>query len=272
MKIKNLVKRGVLILVGVCALIQLVPSAYGVQPSGKLEVLKKARSSYYSLKNEGMAGFKCEMTPNWAALLEDQRKADPAKIDNAIARLKQLHFFVDVGANGAATVTHTEIAADNQKMSEGLKQVYSGMEQMTTGFFQTWSVFVVTPPLPDVTTEFQLKSASDQHSLSYKDGNTDVLTLMGRDFAVSNLKVTAKDFVSILRPRFTKTSKGYLLNAYDADYQGSGGKDKTELYVTIDYQAVESLQLPQKLNLKGSYNTSPFQVEVTFFGCTAVKR
>jgi hypothetical protein len=157
-------------------------------------------------------------------------------------------------------------------MAEGLKQVYGGMEQMTVGFFQTWTVFVVTPPLPEPTTEFQLESGSQQYSLSYKDGDTDVLTLMGKDFAVSRLTVTAKDFVSILRPRFTKTSKGYLMNAYDADYKGSGGKDTTELHVTIDYQSVEGLQLPQKLSLKGSYNASPFQVEVTFSGCTAARR
>lgn len=241
------------------------------QTTDQKEILKKARDSYYSLKSEGMTGFQCDMTPNWASLLEDQRKADPAAIDAAIARLQQLHFSVAVDANGAAKVTHNEIAADNAKMAEGLKQVYSGMEQMTTGFFQTWTVFVVTPPLPELTTEFKLDSG-EQYGLTYKDGSTDVSTVMGRDFAVRSLKVTAQDFVSILNPRFAKTPKGYLMNAYDADYQGAGGKDKTELHVVIDYQTVAGLQVPLKLGLKGSYNGSPFQVEVAFSGCTATKQ
>jgi hypothetical protein len=278
MTVPALVKRGILILSG-CAAIFMATGAYGFQQPDKLEaikkanleVLKKARASYYSLKSEGMAGFQCDMTPNWASLLADQRQADPAAIDAAIARLNQLHFSVVVDADGAAKVTHNEIAADNEKMAEGLKQVYSGMEQMTTGFFQTWSVFVVNPPLPDLTTEFTLENGA-QYGLSYKDGATDVVTVMGRDFAVRSLTVTATDFVSILNPRFAKTPKGLLMNAYDADYQGAGGKDKTELHVTMDYQTVQGLQVPQKLGLKGSYNGSPFQVEVAFSGCTATKQ
>ncbi|MBZ5524054.1 MAG: hypothetical protein LAP21_17600 [Acidobacteriia bacterium] len=286
MTVKGLVRRGTLMLAG-CAVMLLTPGAHAFQQPDTLEVLKKARqeevtkanlavlekarASYYSLKNEGMAGFQCDMTPNWAALLEEQRKTNPEGIDAAIVRLKQLHFSVTVGADGAAKVTHNEITADNEKMAEGLKQIYSGMEQMTTGFFQTWSVFVVSPPLPELATPFELENGAD-YSLSYKDGATDVVTLMGRDFAVKALQVTAQEFVSILKPRFSKTPKGYLMTAYDADYEGAGGKDKTELQVAIDYQPVEGLQVPKTLNLKGSYNGSPFQVEVAFSGCTATKQ
>jgi hypothetical protein len=255
-----------------CAVMLLAPSAYCFQPTAKLEVLKKARASYYSLKSEGMSGFRCDMTPNWASLLEEQHKTDPAAIDAAIARLKQLHFSVDVAADGAAKVTHNEITADNEQMAQGLGQIYSGMEQMTTGFFQTWTVFVVTPPLPELTTAFEMENQPQQYSLSYKDGATDVVTVMGRDFAVSSVKVNSKDFESVIKPQFSKTAKGYLMTAYNADYEGTGGKDKTELKVAIDYQPVEGLQVPQKLGLKGSYNGSPFQVEVTFSGCTATRQ
>lgn len=250
--------------------VTVLAAALPAQTADKKEILKQARQSYYSLKSEGMTGFQCDMTPNWASLLEDQRKANPAAIDTAIARLRELHFAVAVDAEGSAKVTHNQIAADNQKMAEGLSQVYSGMEQMTTGFFQTWSIFVVTPPLPQLTTEFNLESGA-QYGLSYKDGATDVVTVMDKDLVVRSVKVTAKEFVSILNPRFGKTPKGFLMNGYDADYQGAGGNDKTELHVAIEYQTVEGLQVPQKLGLKGSYNGSPFQVEVAFSGCTATK-
>ncbi|HWZ42181.1 MAG TPA: hypothetical protein VNW97_01825 [Candidatus Saccharimonadales bacterium] len=271
MTLKNFVRRGTLILAG-CALVLLAPGAYAFQQTAKLEVLKKARASYYSLKSERMSGFHCDMTPNWASLLEEQRKTQPAAIDAAVDRLKRLRFSVDVGADGAAKVTHNEITADNDQMAQGLSQIYSGMEQMTTGFFQTWTVFVVTPPLPELTTEFEMQDLPQQYSLSYKDGATDVVTLMAQDFAVSAVKVTAKDFESVIKPRFSKTAKGYLMTSYDAAYEGAGGKDKTVLRVAIEYQPVEGLQVPQKLDLKGSYNGSPFQVEVAFSGCTAARQ
>jgi hypothetical protein len=236
------------------------------QTADQRAVIEKARNAYYSLKREGMPSFQCDMTPNWAALLQSQRAADPERIDAAVERLKGLHFSVTVAADGAAKVAHNEIKADNPQMAEGLSQVYKGMEQMTTGFFQTWSVFVVSPPLPEVATAFKLENGAE-YALTYKDGGTDVATVMGKDFAVRSLKVTAADFVSVLNPRFTNTPKGLLMNAYDADYQGADGKDKTELHVAIGYQMVAGLQLPQKLDLKGSYSGSPFQVEVTFSGC-----
>jgi hypothetical protein len=86
------------------------------------------------------------------------------------------------------------------------------------------------------------------------------------------VKVTADKFVSTIKPQFASTPKGYLLIGYDADYQGATGDDRTVLQVNIENQKVSSLQIPQKLALKGSYNGSPFAVEVTFSGCTATLR
>jgi hypothetical protein len=44
------------------------------------------------------------------------------------------------------------------------------------------------------------------------------------------------------------------------------------LDVSIDYQQVKGLNLPQTLNLKGSYGAALFQVELAFTGCQANKR
>src|SRR5258707_9325385 len=112
MTAKSLVRRGALLVVG-CVFMLQASGAYGFQQPGKLEVLHKARASYYSLKLEGMAGFQCDMSPNWASLLADQRKTNPEAIDTAIERLKRIHFSVSVGPDGAAKVSHNEIAADN---------------------------------------------------------------------------------------------------------------------------------------------------------------
>ena len=258
-------------LVGGCALAWFFPQAAGSQQSGNMEILKKARQSYYSLKSEGMGQLQCNISPNWAALLAEQRKTDPVAFDKATGKLKQISFSVTFGADGSTKVLHTEIPADNDRMAKGLSQIYGGMEQMISGFFQTWSAFVLTPALPEPGSNFQLEDAGPEYRLSYKDGPTDVLTTMGKDFAISMLKVAAKDFDSTLRPRFAKTAKGFLLIGYQAEYQGKGGSDKTELQVTLDYQVADGLQVPHKLNLKGVYNGSPFQVEVTFVGCHATR-
>jgi hypothetical protein len=258
-------------IVGCCALAWFLPQTVGSQQSGNIEILKKARQSYYSLKSEGMAQFQCNISPNWAALLAETRKTNPAAFDKTMGMLKQLSFSVTVAANGSIKVLHSEIPADNEQTAKGLSQIYSGMEQMISGFFQTWSIFVLTPALPEPDSDFKLEDGGREYRLSYKDGPTEVLTTMGKDFAISMVKVTAKDFDSTLWPRFTKTANGFLLTGYQAEYKGKGGADKTELQVIFDYQVADGLQVPHKLNLKGVYNQSPFQVEVTFVGCHATK-
>src|SRR6267142_430839 len=295
MNIKDLVRSGILTLAGLGSI---VPQAAGFQPpqktqapapsvttaelSPKQRLLKDARASYYSLKTEGLKGFSCTMVPNWAALLAEQRKSDPEKIDEAIQRLKGIHFSVDVDADGAAKVGHNEITADNDAMAKGLAQVYSGMEQMTSGFFQTWAVFVVHPALPEQGTDFDLETGPSQYHLAYKEGGakaaetepaaasgTAINVTMSKLFVINSVKVAAENFTSTIQPRFAKTSKGYLLTGYDAEYQGSAGSDRTELHVDMENQAVSGFQVPQKLALKGMYNGSPFAVEVVFSGCTA---
>ena len=319
MNIKDLVRSGILTLTG---LAWIVPVVVGFQQpqkttaqtkqtqkktqtkkatsknlppklSPKQQLLKKARAAYYSLKTEGMKGFSCTMVPNWAALLEEPRKADPAKIDEAIERLKGIHFSVDVDADGGAKVAHNEISADNDAMAKGLAQVYSGMEQMTSGFFQTWAVFVIHPALPEQGTDFDLETSPLQYHLAYKEGGTKapaeaekpagtevmpavapesataIDVTMSRLFVIDSVKVAADKFTSTIKPQFAKTRKGYLLIGYDAEYQGSTGSDRTELHVNLENQSVSGLQVPKKLMLKGLYNGSPFAVEVVFSGCTA---
>ncbi len=297
MNIRDLVRSGVLTVAGLGLI---VPLAAGFQParktqapapspksaalSQKQQLLKDARASYYSLKTEGMKGFSCTMVPNWAALLEEQRKSAPEKIDEAIERLKGIHFSVDVDADGAAKVGHNEISADNDAMAKGLAQVYSGMEQMISGFFQTWAVFVVHPALPEEGTDFDLETGASQYHLAYKEGGTTAAgaepaaasgtaidVTMSKLFIINSVKVVAASFTSTIKPRFAKTSKGYLLTGYEAEYQGSAGSDRTELHVDMENQAVSGFQVPQKLLLKGSYNGSPFAVEVVFSGCTAAR-
>jgi hypothetical protein len=277
MNIKSTVRTGILTFAFCCGLFLTVPGASGLQkpdkqPVDKQQLLKDARSAYYSLKTEGMQSFRCEITPNWAALLEDQRKSNPEGIGKAIERLSALKFTVEVDSEGSAKVQHTEIAADNDEMAKGLSQIYSGMEQMTVGFFQTWSVFVVHPALPEAGTEFELESGPELHHIAYNEGGSKIGVTMTRRLAITAVKVTADKFVSTIKPQFASTPKGYLLIGYDADYQGATGDDRTVLQVNIENQKVSSLQIPQKLALKGSYNGSPFAVEVTFSGCTATLR
>ena len=169
-------------------------------------------------------------------------------------------------------MTHTTVAAQNDQIAKGLQQIYGGMEQAISGFFDTWSFFMRTAPFPSVDSEYQLEDQASQWSLSYQEETADVVTTMGKDLVIREVKVTSPDFRSSMRPQFLTSREGLLLAGYQADYVGKSPQDTTALTVKIDYQEVNGLQLPQTLNLKGSYGASPFEVSVSFSGCQASRR
>jgi hypothetical protein len=255
-----------------CCTALLMLAVLPAQAADKDVVIRQARAAYYSLNGEGMQQFQCDMAPNWDALLADLRKTDPAGADRAVQKLKELRFSATVPSQGNAKVTHNEISAENKKMADGLTQIYSGMEQMIVGFFQTWSVFVISPGLPEAGSTYQLEEIPSGYRISYKDGAADVVTQMNKDFSISSTAVSSKEFDSTLQPLFKQTAKGFLLSGYQATYTGTSAAEKTELQVKVDYQQIDGLQLPKTLDLQGTYGGNPFKVEVAFTGCHADHR
>lgn len=117
------------------------------QDAASKQAISQARQSYYNLPNEGMTAFQCDLTPNWNALLEDARKQDANAADSAIKVLSQLHFALNFAPDGSVKITHNELTGQNETMQKALEQIYSGMEQMTSGFFDTWKLFVFSSPV-----------------------------------------------------------------------------------------------------------------------------
>jgi hypothetical protein len=255
-----------------CMCLLTILAAASAHAADKKEVVEKARASYYSLKSNGLVEFQCNFMPDWDALLADERKADPAHAAGAIRTLKQLQFTVSLGTSGSAKVTHTAVTPVNDEMAKGLNQIFGGMEQMVSGFFDTWSPFMVGSPLPAADSNYQLEELPNQWNLSYKEGKADVAATMNKGLGIKAVKVTTAEFNSSIQPKFFRTPRGLVLTGYHAEYYGKSPDEATKLNVWIGYQEVDGLQLPETLSLGGSYGRDPFQIEVTFSGCKATKR
>lgn len=241
--------------------------------ANKQAVLSQARRAYYNLRTEGLASFQCSVTPNWEMLLQKEREQNPAGVDQAIKTLNQLQFTLNLAADSSVKLTHNELEGQSADMVKALSQIYGGMEQMASGFFDTWKMFMLSPPFPEVDSQYDLVATGSQYRLSYKeDASTDVVTTMSRDFAINNMKVTTAEFDSAIRPTFSNSPKGLLLSAYEADYQSQKPEEATHLKVHIDYNLVDGMQMPQKLNLSGTYGATPFAVELGFSDCKVTKK
>jgi hypothetical protein len=173
-------------------------------------------------------------------------------------------------AEGTVKVTHTEPPAGNEKQAAGYKQMFGGMSQTVSGFFATWNAFMPVPPLPEVNGEYRIEEQEGRYRLSYKEGDADVVTTMTKDFVVRELKVSTKEFESVLKPGFKKTPKGLLLVGYEATYEGPG--NSTQFKAEIESQEADGFQLPSKLRFKGTFNKGPIAMEIAFTDYEVKKR
>jgi hypothetical protein len=255
-----------------CTVIHPSPQQSKEIPSKQL-VLTQATQSYYNLRTLGLGTFQCTLSPNWDAVLKEEKAQDPAGADTAIKVLNQLHFIGTLGEDGKMTVTHNDLSGQNQQMVAALQQIYSGMEQLTTGFFETWSLFMLNHPFPEAGSEYNLESIpGEKYRVSYKEGDASVATTMDHDYAITELKVTTADFTSTIVPQFTKSPKGFILSSYTSDYQTKNPAEATKLKVLVDYKEVEGLTLVQNLNVSGTYGPSPFAIEIAFSACQVTKK
>jgi len=55
--------------------------------------------------------------------------------------------------------------------------------------------------------------------VKYKDGESDVSVTLKEDLSITELRVVSPQLTAIMRPQFTKTPKGYLINAFSGEYQ-----------------------------------------------------
>ena len=254
-----------------CLLVPGLSAAESV--ADKQSILRQARRAYYDLRQHGLSTFRCDLTPNWRLVLAQQVKDSPAAVETVIKLLDRLRFTVTLSEDDSVTLTHNDLPGQNQQTMDALKQIYGGMEQMTSGFFDTWKIFMLAPPLPDTDSDYELQANGPLYRLAYKETAADVETTMTKDFAIANLNVTGTDFTSSIRPRFNRTAEGFVLAGYDASYRSAKPEDATELRISADYQQLNGLQMLRKLSIAGTYGGEPFSnIELTFSGCRVTKK
>lgn len=229
------------------------------------KVIEDARRAYYSLRTAGLDEFRATVKPNWELVLKDQLKADPVGAQAGLKLLNGIHFSMLLDDASKVTVTHhTDSEPSSEQQRKGFDDIYSGMDQAISGFFATWSLFMLNSPFPSPDGEYKLEDLGTQYRLSYKDGAADVVTMMGKNLIITDIKVTSAEFYSSVRPQFVHTQKGFVLTGYDADYKPTSGPGVVKLALKIQHHPVNSLQLPDSLVLDSVMDGTPTHMELAF--------
>lgn len=236
-----------------------VPLTTSNAETDKREIVRRATESYYSLRKLGLLEFKATFQPNWA-LMAKNAEANP----EAMKMLNSLVLSVSLRPDGSVRVTNDTKVPIPTGQKETVKQLRAAMEETLSGFFLTWNLFMLNSPFPAVESEYEIQDFDGAYLLAYREGSADVSMTMTRDLAITEIKVFAGGFKTSVKPQLTKTEKGYVLVGYQATYEPTSGPGNAKLTLQLDYQEVNGLQLPRKLNLDATYDGAPVQMELQF--------
>jgi hypothetical protein len=226
------------------------------------EIVRRARQSYYSLKKQGLLEFRCSALPDWD-LTYKSVNSDKIGMEQLLPILQKTRFKVVVGPDGASTISHeSDIAPPDENVARRVRDSISGMEQVLTGFYRTWSQFVVNTLLPDENSEYTVDELDGKYLLSYKEGTAEVITTMDHDFRIEQLKVTSSQFDATFRTQWSNTEKRLLLAAYDAEIKTASAS--SVLSVKIEYEETDGFELPSAIKAEVPMGEKKVPIRIAF--------
>jgi hypothetical protein len=228
------------------AFVYLVPCKARQQSSDR-EIIQRARQSYASLTDEGLLEVRGSVQPDWE-LTYAAVKTDKVATDQLLPILKATHFTVALGPDGAPIVSHeSDAAPPNEEVAQRIHQSLDGMDQLLTGFFQTWSNFSFATPLPRPDENYRLEDSDGKYRVSLDQGAAHFELSLSHELAIEEVEVTSAKLSGKLELQWSPSSKGLLLSSYQGTFKENSGGTQ-QLSVKIHYEDVEGFSLPSTVD------------------------
>lgn len=226
-------------------------------------LLAKANSLYYSYEREGVTGFDCEVKPDWAEIFK-------STTDSRIALMNTVAIRLHARTDGSSKVEW--IDPPNPNDPNGLLgQMHSAMDQTLTGFMQFWMPFIHGEVIPQSTTGMQIHKTADGIVIHGEDGSVKLDEQLDNSLNLTHYDVTMQNQLVKFEPAYTPTANGLLVNYFLARLGplNATPAQMQEMHVKIDYQLVQGVEIPQRLNMEVLGTGA---VNATMSGCTVMKK
>lgn len=223
----------------------------------KKQTLATARQKYYNLRRSGLIELEASIKPNWQVVTDFQSNPDALKV------LEGMNLSISIDSESKLRMDHrTDLIPATEKSSDYMKKIFDDMDQAVSRFVSTWSVFMLTSPFSPVDSSYEIKESADRYQFSRREGETNVVTLTDKNFKINEIKVTGAGFNASLKPALKETPGGFILDGYESKYET--GSRETRVEARLEYQLVNGLQLPRKVNVNTLYEGKPAQIEWLF--------
>ena len=119
-------------------------------------------------------------------------------------------------------------------------------------------------PFPEPDSAYELRDLGASYLLKYAEPRTKVATTFDKDFYIKEIQVSGESCSGAIKPEFKNTEHGQVIVAYQGSYIAAAGNHNSDLQVTIQYNEVNGLEVPLKVNVEGTYKGGPVNMQIIF--------
>jgi hypothetical protein len=225
--------------------------------------LQLAKALYYTPTTSGLKSFHCDVTVDWKDLLARFGAPNLPATDPHLAYLQSIKLSIDDDLTGAGTLNWTSPASGD--MDDSVGKIRGGMEQMISGFFQSWNPFLNGSYIPALDATTTAKAEGDGILVHSGDASNDVNEHFDKNMLLTEMHVTTTAVDVKAHPVFTDTPHGRLITTLNSEVHQPPTAPALNVTMSSTYAPVATYQLPAVLTFTVQ-NVGNFTFRLT--GCT----
>ena len=245
------------------------PPAVGAQNPGPqnrdVEWLAHLSKLYFSSAKENLAGFNCDIRPDWHALLLSASKTgEVPENDPYLAQLKKVKVKMHGRMQGGSTVEWLAESSEAQPAPSDtdatVETLHQTVQQVLEGFMQFWSPFMEVTLVPKQTDGVEITHETGSHTIHAKQGAAELTEIFNNDLVLEHFNVTLAGTSIKLAPTFESTPQGLLVRTFSAEILPAGAppEQTQKMRARVNYQTVNNRTIPGQLTMDiggaGSFN------------------
>ena len=229
------------------------------QPNSDDEFLASAGKLYYSTTKSGLAGFDCDIVPDWHTLFESASPGTTiATDDSRIVLLQTVKVTLHARMKGGSTLDWNREESPDKPLdaesTELLRNMHTATEQTLQGFLQFWTPFVDGSVIPASSAGLDITNSETGHTLHAKEADSEVTEVLDNNLLMQHFDVELKSQGESAKfdPSFQSTEKGLLVDSFHAVLRSvSDPPEKAQqMNVRIDYKTVDGNSIPSGVHME----------------------
>lgn len=236
-------------------------SGQSVTTVDKAKFAEAASARYYSLVHQGLVSFSCDVKVNWDTvpkmILIPAETAEPKGLEAVRVKASQ-------GIRTPAKVEREYSQETSALAKVAYDPLFSWLSEVVRGFMMTWGAKGMDGPIPYEDGISTVTLAPSGYRVVLVHPN--VQLLVGKDYLITEV-LTSGDGQDIDEHLlFAPSEQGLLYTGSEAVNKLGG--DWNRIQYNLDYQPVETLQLPHNVHLIVDNN---IDMKFSFESCSVVR-